>query len=535
MFPDLRVGEGDWSLTLEPAVTPTVLLTGPLDGLERDADGNPAIRWEQEADEGTAFPMTWKSGPMPVRPADEDTVRRFGTGLFDASAAVLRGPILRAPLRVLVGDAAVDVADPTVGPILIDVSELLAPPARRVVIRLVAPEGWPVPAGTLTVDTVKHEVGVPHRSTAQELAVSGGLATVDVPYAAGGGSGILSIPAFEAAGYRIDPVFQREIPVGRESLMIEVDVIPAGTVHGRISAVEGVPQPNSANIKPVSWPLDADGNPVPSRGSESWDRLFLGADGSFSVSGLPLGGRWRFTAVALDGFTLIRSEPFEVTLDEPIHEVRLEMPAGVDATVRVLGVDGRPAPGIAVKPRYGNPEGISAFYAVKTDDTGTVVLPGLNPGVAGGVRIGVPPVQDGGDGLRADVQTVPANHDASEPLAFRLVRGSVLAGRVVDDSTGKPLGGRGVFIEPDAPVPAGVWPEEVRLTTDADGRFHAGGLAPVAYRVTVQDTLPGGAAHTVGAGGRKRWTLPDGWADANRFAAPAADLSIRLHDARADR
>src|SRR5690606_42098808 len=105
-------------------------------------------------------------------------------------------------------------------------------PTRRVVVRLVPPEGWPPPEGRLDVAVLNPLTNV---YETREAEVVRGEAELDVPL--GEGAGGVRIIRSTTAGLRLAGGAEAvRVPPGAAPLVIERAVEVAGAIYGRVVA-----------------------------------------------------------------------------------------------------------------------------------------------------------------------------------------------------------------------------------------------------------------------------------------------------------
>lgn len=254
------------------------------------------------------------------------------------------------------------------------------------------------------------------------------------------------------AGYRPD---QRDRigPAGSVELFLEA-VIP---LRGQVRSLEGNPV-HAVLVAPAEAPADA--------------QLFEGS--SFAIL---VGSETRQVIVraragpAHHGHGPSFLSPLYVTVPPGGGEVQVDLPPGEEAEGVILDAGGRPLPGVAVSFGHQREE-------VLGGESGRLYLLGISEDEGHFELAGIPP-----EGVR-----VTMSHPEHGPLvtqllpggdqSFRLPPGSVLSGQVVGPE-GRPAEGVPLVI-------AG--PVLRRVTSDAEGRYRAEGLAAGRYRVMRVDT-----------------------------------------------
>ncbi|RYG71381.1 hypothetical protein EON80_05300 [bacterium] len=195
-------------------------------------------------------------------------------------------------------------------------------------------------------------------------------------------------------------------------------------------------------------------------GSKLIDRFTAttAADGSFEIADVTAKGViYRLSAPR---FTDLMGE--EKTLE---HTSRFKLHPGAVIGGRLLGIDGKPLPGVQVRvqtPRFG-----SSSVSAPTEKDGTFSIDTLPPGVYS-VSFDAP--DDLGVVIPALENVKAEPKEVAKPLEFRAASGVVVTGVVRDDKDGKPI--KGVRIGMNGPSrPSSTTGALSTQTTGDDGTF----------------------------------------------------------------
>jgi len=203
----------------------------------------------------------------------------------------------------------------------------------------------------------------------------------------------------------------------------------------------------------------------------------VGADGSFSVTGVPA-GPVTLRAQAGDGLGTSRSATKQVTAsdDAPVLQTEIVFDVGFTLSGHVL----RGSQPVANAMVVANLQGGGGRQATaRTDDGGSYALQGLQEGSYTVTAMG-DPLAGGGSQVR---QTVSLTSDQSLDLTFPMAK---VAGVVTDVDTKQPL--------PDATVSlasaggTGSVAMQRMTTTDSNGHFQFTDIVPQAYTLNSQKT-----------------------------------------------
>jgi RNA polymerase sigma factor (sigma-70 family) len=257
-----------------------------------------------------------------------------------------------------------------------------------------------------------------------------------------------------------------------------------GAVAGRVLGPDGQPLVG-ATVVAICGPER--GQP-PNQGPAPFGRSITGADGRFHIGGL-----WSPCALTAgaEGLMGATRQGVEVVAGKTVHiDLALEK-GGATLSGRVLDASSGPIAGAVVRLRgwtRGQGQGQSTerthFWEAITDQQGRYrahVTPARYDAIA--LADGYGPVRDFVD-LAGD-----------EIRDFRLAPAAQLSGRVVAAGDRQPVAGAEVRAEVTA---GGTAVPPTFATTDGQGRFTIGGLAPGSYRVTAhKGALAGGLPQPV--------------------------------------
>jgi hypothetical protein len=354
---------------------------------------------------------------------------------------------------------------------------------RKVTIRLVPPEGWPAPSGTIRTDYVHpgRESSYQYRVT----KVTDGQATVEVALPASG-SGKMLCNALEVPGYWFDERNGISVPPGEEPMVLEIPVQPAGAVFGTVLAADGSPAEHFNATVIVVKPAEKG----PRFGLQSQNGS---ADGRFVIGGLGLGGVYR--VMIGDDRTDSRLVSEEFTLDRatPTYELKLRFAEGITLEATVLGLDGQPRSGVEVSLNCETSWNHSFGGTVlRIDSAGHVRWNHINFDLPATYSLEVFPAGD------TQGQTVPVKADQN-PLTIRPVAGRATSGTVMDGDTGKPVPGALMRLNP-ATYGDGRYGGTIEVTTDNQGRFQIDCLDGGQYSVYGEQFLWDGSGLKVTGG-----------------------------------
>ena len=346
-----------------------------------------------------------------------------------------------------------------------DVLPLGELPQRKVVLTLRPPDGEPVPEGELEVDYQKHGLNRARGSLwpRPRLPVSQGQVELLLP-----APNRLQVTQARLPGYApVTRIF--EIPDGSAPLNLELDVVPGGAIHGRLTDANGTPVPN--------WFLSCRSDePAESQSAVNLNNAFWGEQktnvvGGFIAGSLPFDHH--YVIVAHRNFFYATTDTIQLTRRDPLHELEWRLPAALPYRGRLVGADGAPVSmaslGLSFHARHNH--SFSSGNLIVTEADGSFEIPGINPAELERYELKLISRKT----WQPFVTRLSGNLPA-QPQTFTLTPGHRLSGRILDAVTGRPLPGIEVRARldhgelKDAP-PQSRLPILAESQTDADGRF----------------------------------------------------------------
>ena len=203
----------------------------------------------------------------------------------------------------------------------------------------------------------------------------------------------------------------------------------------------------------------------------------VGADGTFSVSGVPA-GPVTLRAQSGDGLGSSRTATKQVTASDDVPVLQAEIVFDVGFTLS--GHVARAGQPVANAMVVANLQGGGGRQATtRTDDGGSYALQGLQEGSYTVTAMG-DPLAGGGSQVR---QTVSLTNDQSLDLTFPMAK---VAGVVTDADTKQPLADAAVSLA--SAGGAGSIAMQRMTTTDSNGHFQFADIVPQAYTLNSQKT-----------------------------------------------
>ncbi len=479
----VRSGAKFMTVEMKPNIVVNATILGPLDSLPQGKDGQPELRYGQSL--STAEDSSYGGGGR-VAVVVNDGV---ATAVFDEF--VLEGRFsINTPSGIVYYPKAEEA-----GEIVVDLRPAgdSDKKTRKVIVRAVAPEGWPIPEGQLRVDYVPSGLNSYKR---YELDLEMGQVEIDVPLDETGVTKFRYGP-IKAPGFWIEEKSGIEIREGVEPELIEVKAYPGGTISGVVVDEYGNPIPSAGiGMNVIEAP---EGMPRP---DPNWWHGRAREDGRFVLSPVPMGGVYRPVAHDSRGGKVSRIFGEEIRIDKenPNPEVSLTIPRGKDVAIRVLDDQGAPLPYAKISWNYHAEHGGLSHSGMACDQDGRFVFRGVNFDIPVQYFVEVEPTEVL-TGLQVDL--TPETDD----VELRLKLGNQLEGVVLDDRTGEPLIDRS--IEARGVSSDIVYTDAIRTTTDGEGRFTFGNLESGQYRLSVEQTMPEGTVVTTLPDGRRQFSYPN--------------------------
>ncbi len=270
------------------------------------------------------------------------------------------------------------------------------------------------------------------------------------------------------------PVQHVEVLLTPETQEIPVDLRRGSSISGQVVGSDGVPIAEASVWADVVISRSASKSAMWDDGSRiNTHPARADADGRFRISALSPQSGYILTALHRD-HAAGTTEKIEVRTGKPVEGVTIVLTRGGTLRGRVTDVKGEPIGGASLAAHN------RADSAANADDR-------FSTGTAQIARRALLPTDSGGSfetsrlpGGEYDVTATAAGYLAREleriqvrdgettEVAFTLIKGEVLSGRVVD-AEGAPIEGAEVTVYSD---------RDSNLKTDGDGRFHADGVRP---------------------------------------------------------
>lgn len=460
---DVTAGRDGLNVALGPPLRIRGRLIGKLDELPRDYQAKkPYINYRNPIKLLDNFGYdTILRTPVDIR----DGVGHFEiTDLF-AGYVELNPPgrAIRLNVEQSIDDLAIDLTEPPKEEVALDNR-----PKRPVVFAFDIPDGGFAPRGKLRIGYSMDGVGL---SGFQDMTVEPEGPEVRAEMLLGSrvfydGSKLL--------GYWVKNRSGIDVPPGEEPLRVEIPMLPAGAIYGRVVESDGSPvQGGRVHLVTVDKPPELEFSPMDSVAIER-------NDGRFMLSPIPLAGRYRVLAKAAKSEARALSAIFELGPEQPLREVELRLVEGVTLRGQVLGPDGRPVAGAALAFGYTSPHSSSYGEAdVKTDAEGRFTFQRLDPDLPGEYSLTLRHTET----LRGRYIEID---NPAEPLVIHAKTGEQLSGVLLDAGTERPLADTKItaWLADYRDVEYGV---PITTTTDLAGRFEFKNLEPTAYHLKIQD------------------------------------------------
>ena len=359
--------------------------------------------------------------------------------------------------------------------LVIDLPEIAARTQRSLSSSLPVPPNATPANGTIIVNLLDGMGGITGASST--LAVTDGHAETRIEVPAK-----LRLYADGLAGYIASPREEGdmhasggwEVPEGQEPFQIELPLERAGALHGRVLRADGTPAAGaSVNLSSLeggkpNWPF--------AYFSSAYSNFTCNEQGEFAASPLPLDRKYKLEA----SIDLCRAEEtIQLASGNPIVQLQLRLPPGVDVPVRVVQPDGQPLSNIEVTAIC--PDG--PRYQLKTDSAGVCLLRGIDPGREYWLR--ADPLQ------HFQHNTLQVDPNASENL-LRLEEGLLAEGTLLRAGTEDPVSGLKLIARRIGPAPANQpFDYVVTAVSDGEGRFRFSDLCPGDFSLSLDSRAQG--------------------------------------------
>ena len=263
-------------------------------------------------------------------------------------------------------------------------------------------------------------------------------------------------PAKTMAGLWFESRSEPRIPEGTGPLVWDIPMIPAGVIAATARGEDGELLSNLSFsievVKPSPWLKGTTARVTPQ--GDSWSSY--GGPRRFVSPPLPLGGTYQ--VVGWKGNAFAATKPFVLEADRPDHRIELRFPTLERLTGRVVDSQGRPMAGLRITPGASIKDHGFELTSVMTDANGRFLLEGVTPTEAN-YTLTMKPQADW------TVKTVRVDF-RSQPITVVLDPGQRLSGTVIEDGSGRAVGGATVRA-----VGTGVdWPTQTTVADDS-GRF----------------------------------------------------------------
>ncbi|UCG48997.1 MAG: hypothetical protein JSU94_04275 [Phycisphaerales bacterium] len=421
----LRAGQSGLEVLLGEKKRIKGRVIGDLERLET-ASGTPVLRYLNKFGfEDHSNSSAWVTRPVEIRD---------GIGYFEIDDCWGQGVNIWVDRERF----SVDVEKDPLDDVVIDLRPVQArQDMRQVVLRFDVPEGSPGVQGCVRVDYIS-EVNRGRRlgMTPKWLDIEDGRAACEIPVPGKFKYGIDYHQGKRPVGYWFEEISPIDVEPSDEPLAIDVPLGPAGALYGRILRPDGTAAEEArASLRVVQKPpgIERTADLVISLGGNERRR------GTFSASPLPLGGTYAVIAHLDDSWVL--SE--DVLLDEvnPIRQMEIRFAEGVNVAGRLVYGDGTPARktvwlGVSIK--HGPGSWSADGKKVRPDEDGRFVFEGVNPDMPGYYSIEAEAVP----GYRPVRKKLD---DLHKPITIQLEKGLHATGVVIDDATGRPVPGVGLW------------------------------------------------------------------------------------------
>ncbi len=346
---------------------------------------------------------------------------------------------------------------------------------RTVVVKLIAPEGWPVPTGRIRVD---HVMTDRNAYKPYWLDLENGQVQIDVPMLAHGEGRFKYESSQDLIGYWIEEESAIPIPPGDEPHVIEVQALPAGAVHGTVLGPDGKPM-----FRASVYMNTVQRSPDIQKKRMDLDRsVRVGPQGRFVFSPVPLGGLYQLKAYRShdNECFLAFSEELTVTREAPTQDVTLTVPAGKTIRGRIVNSDGQGLGQAKVALNYRHEHGSHGGAPISADAEGYFEFTHVNPNANCKYAYRVSPTGN------YCGRSVSATLKGTQQIILK--EGLMVRGRIIEGKSGNPIPGAELSLRPDYGSDA-QFKGEIKTQTSARGEFVFRGLEPIKYRVRIEGAV----------------------------------------------
>lgn len=373
----------------------------------------------------------------------------------------------------------------------------LKPSARRqVVLRFQVPQGTPPITGAVRTDTITERARRQKQTmTPGWIDIVDNQASCEIPVPGQFQYRIDFRRGRRPVGYWFNEILPIDVAAGEEPFVIDVPVHPAGAIYGKVLTPDGNAAENAQTTLMIAKKPDIEGGQAISL-MPLFDALNDAVNrGTFNASPLPLGGK--YAIVAYEGNAFAMSDLFTLDEKNPIVNVDLALPEGVDIEGRLLDPNGAPAcseVSLGVSLQNGEHSWGRTSVQIQPDENGRFVFKNVNPGPRGVCFVRVV----GGAGHRPIRWEIK---DLRFPVVIQLEKGRRVRGTVIDDATGWPVPNAEVYAQ-SADGPRGGYRRNAELLeadgrADAEGRFTFSNMADDYYTLAARNSNPADPSHPV--------------------------------------
>ena len=277
-------------------------------------------------------------------------------------------------------------------------------------------------------------------------------------------------------GYSVVGRSEIEVGAGEGPFRIDVPLLAGGAVRGVVRlADETLARQFKIDLKPVDRKSKYKG---------ADDRVDAqDAPGEFLLTGVPFGEEYQLliTDSRIRSVAAIVSEPFSLTEAKPITDLKFQFEEGRTHVIHIEDEAGQPAFGAKVGGRFKPGLGFSRSVGWGVNDKAQVVLEHVSDSIPGETTFKIEAAGPfRGQKLKLDWSSLP------DKVVVK--RGVSVAGRLVDEATGRGVAGAGFFLFP-SPSKAAEFRDAVWGKTDDDGRFSFECLEAINYQLNISGAV----------------------------------------------